>query len=125
MIHTRKALPGHQEIWCGALRDLAHRRVLRRSQGDERDTNQGEDRKADEITLQIMMLNALDDHDAVVSDGRPASKQYQTAVVAWAWHGVQQKRAKCDVNAQDHLILPVDGARDAIPERSEERIQAG
>src|SRR3954464_10406350 len=93
------------------------------SRRDESKSNDGDDGIPDEIGAQIVELNALDDHDAVVSHRGPPREENEATMLARVAGGVQQEGTEHNVDAEDHLVLPIDRRRHAVPKRSCERIK--
>jgi hypothetical protein len=100
-------------------------RLLCGSQGDESEADDGDSGEAEQITAQVVVLNPLHDHDTVVSERGPASEQNEAAMLARIAGGDQQEDPERDVDAEDHLVLPVDRRCGAVPERAGERVKAG
>jgi hypothetical protein len=55
-----------------------------------------------------VVLDALHNHDAVMSERGPASEEDEAAMLTRVVGGDQQEDAERDVNTEDHLVLPVD-----------------
>src|SRR5580704_590896 len=100
-------------------------RLLCGSQGDESETDDSDNGEAEQIVAKIVVLDALHNHDAVVSKRGPASEKDEAAMLTRVAGGDQQEDAERDVNTEDHLVLPVDRRRRAVPERASERVKAG
>jgi hypothetical protein len=100
-------------------------RLLCGSQGDESETDDSDNGEAEQIVAQIVVLDALHNHDAVMSKRGPASEKDEAAMLTRVAGGDQQEDAERDVNAEDHLIRPVDRRCRAVPERARERVKAG
>ena len=104
-----------------AARLLPLRRMHERDQCDADEHGHAE---TDEVATQVMALESLHDHDAVVGDRGPSGEEDKAAMLAGFAGGEQQKDAKHDVNAEDHLVLAADGASDPGAQSSGERVYA-
>src|SRR6185437_14662749 len=71
------------------------------------------------------MLNTLDDHHAYVSERGPSSKKNEAAMLAWLADRHQHADAENDVDTENHLVLPVDRRRDAVPQSPAKWIKPG
>ena len=56
-------------------------RLLFEGQGDESETDDSDNGEAERITAQIVVLNALHNHDAVMSERGPASEEDEAAML--------------------------------------------
>jgi hypothetical protein len=72
-----------------------------------------------------VVLDALHNHDGVMSKRGPASEKDEAAMLTRVAGSDQQEDAEQDVNAEDHLVLPVDRRCYAVPECARERVEAG
>ena len=71
-------------------------------------TNERDNGIARQIASQIMVLNSLHNHDAVMRERGPARKEDEDAMLSRIAGGNQREYTERDVNGEDHLVLPID-----------------